>query len=374
MATFVKPTVGTGAHALEAQWYVSPEIFARERERIFTREWICVGRLEQLANSGDYFLADVAGESLIVTRDASGAVHAFYNVCRHRGTKMCEVRTGHFTGSIQCPYHAWTYGLDGALKVARNMKDVPGFAAEDYPLHEAAVALWEGFIFVNLASNPEPFEKVFAPLLTRFARWHIGELRTARTIHYDLGVNWKLVFQNYSECYHCPLVHPQLDKLSPSDSGRNDLDDGPFLGGFSELRQHGTSLTISGGTTRPPLGDVSGEELDRIYYYTIFPSMLLSLHPDYVMVHYINARSVNRTEIDCLWLFDPNAMAQPGFDPSDAVDFWDLTNRQDWHVSELTQAGVSSKAYVPGPYANAEGLLAAFDRHYLSTMTGAMSP
>ncbi|HEV7178893.1 MAG TPA: aromatic ring-hydroxylating dioxygenase subunit alpha, partial [Candidatus Baltobacteraceae bacterium] len=344
--------------------------FAWERERIFAREWICAGRLEQIERSGDYFVATIAGESLIITRDQAGAVHAFYNVCRHRGTRICETQNGHFTGSIQCPYHAWTYGLDGALKVARNMSDVPGFSASDYPLHAAAVALWEGFIFVNLSAQPHAFERAFAPVLERFAKWHIGELRTARTIHYDLPVNWKLIFQNYSECYHCPLVHPQLDKLSPSDSGRNDLAEGQFLGGFSELRRQGTSLTTSGATGRAPVGDVGGDDLGRIYYYTIFPSMLLSLHPDYVMVHYVSPLAIDRTDVVCAWLFDPKTMAEPAFDPSDAVDFWDLTNRQDWHVSELTQAGVRSKVYAPGPYANAEGLLAAFDRHYLAVMNG----
>ena len=108
------------------------------------------------------------------------------------------------------------------------------------------LALFEGFVFVSLAPQPEPFAQAFAPLIGRFARWHIAELRTARTIAYDLACNWKLVFQNYSECYHCPLVHPQLDKLSPSDSGRNDLSEGPFLGGYSELRRHGGSLTTTG--------------------------------------------------------------------------------------------------------------------------------
>jgi phenylpropionate dioxygenase-like ring-hydroxylating dioxygenase large terminal subunit len=295
-------------------------------------------------------------------------IRAHYNVCRHRGTRICETTSGHFSGSIQCPYHAWTYGLDGTLKVARNMADVEGFSAADYPLHEARCATWEGFLFVNLSNEAPAFEDVFAPLAGRFRKWHIGDLRTARTIHYDLDCNWKLVFQNYSECYHCPLVHPQLDKLSPSDSGRNDLAEGPFLGGFSELRKHGASLTTTGATNRPPVGEVGGEDLDRVYYYTIFPSMLLSLHPDYVMVHYAKPVAPNRTSIDCAWLFDPQTMSGAGFDPSDAVEFWDLTNRQDWHVNELTQKGVESRVYSPGVYANAEGLLAAFDRYYLSIM------
>jgi Rieske 2Fe-2S family protein len=366
--TFVKPAVSDGALTLPSRWYVSPEVFEQERDRIFRQSWLCVGRTEQLESPGDYFVADIAGESLIITRDAAGCPHAFYNVCRHRGTRICEATTGHFQGSIMCPYHAWTYGLDGALKAARNMGDVPGFDKADYPLRQAAIACWEGFLFVNLADNPEPFETAFAPLIGRFVKWNIDGLRTARTVSYELACNWKLVFQNYSECYHCPLVHPQLDKLSPSDSGRNDLSSGSVLGGYSEMREHGASLTTSGHTNRPPIGAVSGEELNRVYYYTIFPSMLLSLHPDYVMVHYARPLAIDRTAVDCAFLFDPKTMDMPHFDPSDAVQFWDTTNRQDWHVNELTQRGLRSRAYAPGPYSNAEGLLHAFDRHYLQVM------
>ncbi len=367
MKTFVKPNVGAGAKTLDASWYTSPEIFAAERQRVFGREWLCVGREESLARAGDFFTVARAGESLIVTRDAADRVHAFFNVCRHRGTRICERDSGHFAGSIQCPYHGWTYGLDGALKVARNMADVPNFERSEYPLKEVAVALWEGFVFVSLDPRSE-FADAFAPLIGRFARWNIGGLKTARSLTYDVACNWKLIFLNYSECYHCPLVHPQLDKLSPSDSGRNDLSEGPFLGGYSEMRQEGTSLTVSGHSSRPPLGTVSGEELGRVYYYTIFPSFMLSTHPDYVMVHYVEPLAAGRTRVVCAFLFDPATMADPGFDPSDVVEFWDVTNRQDWHVNELTQLGLSSRAYSPGPYSNAEGLLSAFDRHYRAVM------
>lgn len=320
-----------------------------------------------MARAGDFFLVERADESLIVTPDDAGAIHAFFNVCRHRGTRLCETAAGRFSGSIQCPYHAWTYGLDGTLKVARNMSEVPGFDRADYPLREAAVARWDGFIFLNLSPAAD-FHQAFAPLIGRFDRWRVGSLRTARSIRYELACNWKLVFLNYSECYHCPLVHPQLEKLSPSESGRNDLSEGPFLGGYSQLRISGTSLSMSGRSVRAPIGEVAGEELDRVYYYTIFPSMLLSLHPDYAMVHYCNPLAVDRTEVICAWLFAPQEMQRPGFDPADAVEFWDLTNRQDWHVNELTQAGMNSRAYAPGPYSNAEGLLRAFDRYYLQCM------
>ncbi|HET9392843.1 MAG TPA: aromatic ring-hydroxylating dioxygenase subunit alpha [Candidatus Rubrimentiphilum sp.] len=365
MTTFVKASAARGARTLDSQWYCSPDIFARENERIFSRSWICAARIEDLEEPGRYVVREIAGESLILTADDARNVRAFYNVCRHRGTRLCADETGIFKGTIQCPYHAWTYGLDGALRVARNMDGVEDFDLSAYPLREASVAQFEGFVFVAL--DPlEPFAETFASLAGRFAAWQLPKLRRAASMTYDVACNWKLVFQNYSECYHCPVIHPQLERLSPSDSGRNDLIEGPFLGGYSELRESAATLTVSGRTQRPLLaGD---ENSSRVYYYTIFPSLLLGLHPDYVMVHYVQPLGPARTRIVCDWLFDPQTMAEWYFDSSDVVDFWDLTNRQDWAVNELTQAGVASRAYTPGPYSQQEGLLHAFDRHYLRIM------
>ncbi|MEO6991534.1 MAG: aromatic ring-hydroxylating dioxygenase subunit alpha [Candidatus Baltobacteraceae bacterium] len=365
---FRPATLPPGGRTLAARWYLDAGVAQHERERIFSRSWIAIGREEHFAEPGAYRLAEVAGESLIVVRGGDGILRALFNVCRHRGTRLCTEPAGVLGGSLQCPYHAWTYGLDGTLKVARNMEGAPDFQRVNYPLKAAAVAEWEGFAFVNLAKRPEPLASAFAPLLDRFARWRLGALRVGRRIEYDVACNWKLVFQNYSECYHCPVLHPQLERFSPWDSGRNDLDEGPFLGGYSELRDRVESLTADGRTKRAPLGDVRGDDLARIYYYTLFPTMLLSLHPDYAMAHYVRPLALDQTAIVCEWLFDARASATPGFDPSDAVEFWDLTNRQDWRISELSQAGIASRAYEPGPYAPAEGLLHAFDRHYLSVM------
>ena len=370
MRVFKRVELQGEGRTLPARYYTSPEIYERERERIFGREWLYVGRSDAISKSGDYFLAEMFGESLIIVRGADGRIRALYNVCRHRGTRMCEAGSGTFTGAIQCPYHAWTYGLDGRLMAARNMNATPGFDKNAWPLAEAPIALWEGFIFISLTDEPEPFAKAFAPLVDRFSKWSIGSLRSAKRISYELQCNWKLVAQNYSECYHCPVIHPQLDKLSPWDSGRNDLGEGPFLGGYMTLRTPGDhgSMTLTGHTSRPPLGTVAGEELDRIYYYSIFPTMLLSLHPDYVMAHRLVPLGVDRVHVDCDWLFDPATMERADFDPSDAIGFWDMTNRQDWKVCELSQAGISSRAYVPGPYSSNEGILQAFDRHYLSVI------
>jgi Rieske 2Fe-2S family protein len=368
MTVFMRTAVQAGAQTLPKRYYTAEDIFRAETEQIFYRGWMCIGRAEQIAQPGDYILVQLIDESIIVVRGRDGAARAFFNVCRHRGTRICTTDQGRFAGSIQCPYHAWTYGLDGQLIRARYMQETAGFDRADYPLHSAGLAEWEGFLFLSLAQEPEPFEQVFEPLIGKFPAWHMLKLRRAGQIVYDVQANWKMIIQNYSECYHCSLIHPALTQLSPPTSGRNDMHKGPFLGGYMTLNESVDSMTINGHTARPPVGDVAGEDLYRIYYYSLFPNMLLSLHPDYVMAHTLWPQSAGRTKIVCEWYFDPALVGQPGFDPSDAIEFWDMTNRQDWHVCELSQLGTGSIAYTPGPYADAEVLLHAFDQYYLSVM------
>jgi Rieske 2Fe-2S family protein len=354
------------AKSLPQKYFVSPEIFAEEQKKIFSNEWLLVGHQSQIAKPGDYFLVNVAGESLIVTRDQGSLIRAFYNVCRHRGTRLKEDACGH-ASAIQCPYHAWTYGLDGRLIGAPHMDDVPGFDKTNYPLHSVNVGVWEGFIFVRLANNPMLLENWFAPLTGKFSHWNIATLRPAKRIEYDVHANWKLMFENYSECYHCPGVHPQLQKVSPYDSAENDLREGPFLGGFMKINP-GKSLTMSGNACAAFVGEI--ENLQQVFYYSIFPNMLLSLHPEYVMVHQLWPQSPERTLIVCDWLFHPDAAraGQAVYNPDDAIEFWDMTNKQDWHMCELSQEGIASRAYEPGPYSSRESIPAAWDHYYLSVM------
>jgi Rieske 2Fe-2S family protein len=249
------------------------------------------------------------------------------------------------------------------------MDDVPGFRKEDYPLHPARCETWEGLIFVSLAKSPPPLDEVFAPLAGKFANWNLSSLKSARRINYEIGANWKLIFQNYSECYHCPGVHPALANISPFDSAENDLCEGPFLGGFMRMDK-GRSLTMSGNSCARPVGEIRSEDQSRIFYYSIFPNLLLSLHPDYVMVHLLWPQSPERTVIWCDWYFHPEAARAKNdtYNPEDAVEFWDMTNRQDWHVCELSQQGISSRSYQPGPYSTRESVPAAWDRYYLQVM------
>lgn len=370
MQAFLKATeIGTeGAMTLPGRFYTSSEIFQEEIEKIFLQQWICAGREERIPEPGGYFVRTIGTESVIIVRGRDGVVRAFHNICRHRGTRICEEGAGHFKNAIRCPYHVWVYGFDGRLLAAPSMEAVSGFDTADYPLHPVALACWEGFLFLSLAAEPEPFEQVYAPLIGKFPLYNLPALRTAQRIDYDVRANWKLMFENYSECFHCPSVHPALVKLSPADSGANDLTTGMFLGGYMEVKAGSGSMTLSGKACSRPVGNLPAEEMHRVYYYSLFPNVLLSLHPDYVMVHTLWPESPDRTRIECEWLFHPEAAAQPGFDPEDGVQFWDKTNREDWHICELSQLGVASRAYTVGPYSPRESISVAFDREYLRAL------
>lgn len=360
-------TFTAGAKTLPQRYFVSPDVFAEEQDKIFSRQWVLVGHQSEIPEAGDHFVREVAGESLIVVRDQKREVRGFYNVCRHRGTRLCEEPAGH-SMAIQCPYHAWTYGLDGRLIGAPHMDQVAGFDKTEHSLHDVGLATWEGFIFVNLAKEFVPLAEVFAPLDGKFSHWNLAALRSVKRVEYDVRANWKLIFENYSECYHCPGVHPTLSKVSPYDSAENDLTEGPFLGGFMKINK-GKSLTMSGNACARALGDAEGEE-ERVFYYSIFPNMLLSMHPEYVMVHQLWPQAPDQTLVVCDWLFHPEAAGgiDPGYNPEDAVEFWDMTNKQDWHVCELSQQGIGSRAYTPGPYSPRESIPAAWDREYLRHM------
>lgn len=358
-----------GQRTLPQAYFTDPAILAQETERLLLDGWVAVARAEQVAAPGQYFLADVAGQSVIVLRDRGGVIRAFYNTCTHRGSRLCEEHQGQFSETLQCPYHAWTFALDGKLVGAPSTNDLDGFSKADWPLRPVALGLWEGFIFLNLSPDPEPFERYMAPVWTRFARFGTGHLKVGRSIDYTVKANWKLIVQNYSECYHCALVHPELTRLTPPTAGGNDLVEGPFLGGYMDLNDAGGSMTMSGRVCGLPVSNlIPKEDHGRVYYYSLMPNMLLSLHPDYVMYHILWPRAVDETSITCGWLFHPETLANPAFNIDDGVAFWDMTNRQDWHVCELSQQGVSTRGYRPGPYLHRESIPAAFDRYYLQAI------
>lgn len=362
-------TYRQGARTMPRETYTSEAVLAEEHERIFARSWHCVGRASALAEPGAYVLATIAGESIIVLRDRAGTLRAFFNVCRHRGTRICREEAGRFGETIQCPYHAWTYAADGRLVGAPHMQEVEGFDKADHSLHAAAIATWEGFLFVHVGDDPTPFALEWAPFETRFARYGLAALVVGHRVVYDVQANWKLVFQNYSECLHCPTIHPKLATVLPYQSGANDLVEGPFLGGYMEIRPPNESATMSGRSAGRLLSDaIPPEDRRRAYYYTALPNLLLSIHPDYANYYLVRPLSVDCTEVVSEWLFHPDTLAAADSDIHDAIDFWDLTNRQDWDIVAQSQLGIASRRYTPGPYSARESIPAAWDREYLRRM------
>jgi glycine betaine catabolism A len=357
-----------GARTLPRAYYTSEEIFAAEKHAIFGRLWNCVGRSSRLAQPGDYIVGNVADESIIVVRGHDAIVRAFFNVCRHRGTRLCSAETGRFSDVIQCPYHAWTYAIEGDLIGAPHMQGVEGFNRDDYPLHTTAVAESNGFVFVNVAKATMAFPGWFAPLATRLDRFNLETLQIVHHATYDVQANWKLVFQNYSECLHCPVIHPELASRIPYQSSANDLADGPFLGGYMELASDHESVTASGRRCAPPISTTVEDDQRRAYYYSAMPNLLLGIHPDYVNYYRLTPLAVDRTRVDSEWLFNVDPTNPQAARPDEAVSFWDLVNRQDWHIVEQGQQGITSRRYEPGPYSPRESLCAAWDREYLRLM------
>jgi len=210
---------------------------------------------------------------------------------------------------------------------------------------------------------------------SKFARYGMDGLRRGRRITYTVETNWKMLCENYSECYHCSLIHPELNRVSHYMSGEIDLINQATVGGWMDLRKDEyQTMSLTGKSNRPPFEGITAEDHRRIHYYIVYPNLLLSLHPDYVMTHTVWPQGTGRSEVVCEFLFDPEEVARPGFDPSDAVDFWDLTNRQDWRACELAYQGTQSGGYTRGRLSPLEWMVHIFDNFVADRLTGKDRP
>ena len=360
--------VPTGAWTLPARYYCDPAVFELEGARIHRAMWNAACPAEELAGPGDYRLVEIAGDSLIVVRGQDGRVRAHHNVCRHRGTRLVEAEEGCLAGSIQCPYHAWTYGLDGKLRRAPHMDQVEGFSVSDYPLAAAACEEWGGIVWVRVAEQGPDLAEQTGPARARVEVWGPADLRSVHTVSYEVKANWKLIVQNFSECLHCPVIHPQLQPFSHYLSGENYPADPNAIGAAMDLEEGIETLSNDGRLVGVPLPGLPAEFRRRVGYEILLPNALFCLHPDYVVRYLMRPLGVGRTMIRCDWLFSEESLSSAGFDASRAVEFWDITNRQDWRVSELSQKGIASTAYRPGPYSNREDHLWQIDRLILERL------
>lgn len=243
--------------------------------------------------------------------------------------------------------------------------DEPGFRLQDYPLHSVHTAVWDGHLFLNLGSCAVPLSEHLGDLPRKFQHWRMDELRMHRRIVYDVKANWKLIVLNYNECLHCPMLHPALNRLTDYLGAGNECPAPSYIGGSMGFRGGAETMSLDGKRRRDYLPQLTEDERKVVAYYAIYPNFLLSLHPDYMMVHTLWPKSVDRTEIVCEWYFHPSEIAKAGFIAEDAIEFWDITNREDWAIAELSQAGIQSRAYTSGPYSRRESLLHAFDEYVL---------
>ncbi|GAC1380285.1 MAG: aromatic ring-hydroxylating dioxygenase subunit alpha [Ktedonobacteraceae bacterium] len=363
------------ASTLPGRYYYNPVIYEQEQERIFSQMWVCVGHSEAFTSPGAYRVVTVGKESVIVVRNRENVLQAFLNVCRHRGSRLCTEAVGQLKGSIQCKYHAWTYDLDGRLIGAPNVLNNEHFERTAYGLVPVALEIWQGLIWLHLAEKPTPVAaQLDGPILERFGsyvqfdRYGIGNLRVGKTISYDVQANWKLLLENFMECYHCGPMHPELCQLLPAfRSGKADYVDGEA----ATLIETVEAFTITGKASRPPLSGLLLDDMRSYYGLVLTPNVLLNLLPDHVVLHTLWPEGPTRTRVVCDWLFEPEVMSRTDFDPMDAVQIFDIVNKQDWEVCELAQLGVTSKAFQSGGiYVPSERHLRAFADLVLEKLEG----
>ncbi len=357
-------TTGHLERTLPSLAYRTEEAFAREREAIFCREWLCVGREDEMPEAGGVRVLEVLGESLLVARTKEGALRAHYNVCRHRGARLCPAeatpalasgRTP--AGTIRCPYHSWTYDLAGALLSAPHLGGDGEIRREELGLHPVGIDVWEGFVFLNLTpaeadSRGHTLGLQLGEIPARLRRYPLASLREATRIEYDVAANWKVIAENYNECYHCGPVHPELCEVVPAfrHKGGAGLD---WEQGVPH-REGAFTFTRTGTTNRAPFATLSDGEKERHKGEIVYPNLFLSLAADHVAMFVLRPLAAERTRVTCSFLFDPGEMSRPDFDPRDAVEFWDLINRQDWAICEQVQHGMRSRVHEHGYYAPME--------------------
>jgi Rieske 2Fe-2S family protein len=330
--------------------YLSPDVLAWEREHLFSG-WMCLGRSAQIKPGG--MRAESVGEyGVLLTRDLEGELRAFENACRHRGHELLPCGGSADAKAIVCPYHAWSYRHDGSLIGAPHFKDLDDhYDKSSLGLKPARVQEWHGWVFVDRSGTAEDFTSYIGELEDIVAPYDAASLVTCETHTYDVEANWKVIVENYQECYHCSMIHPELCRVSPPTSGENLEREGNWVGGWMDLRAGAETMSLDGRSGGVAMARLDEHELSTVMYVAVLPNLLISLHPDYVMTHQLVPVSPERTRITCSWAFPADVAAREGFSPAYAVDFWDLTNRQDWSACESVQRGMAAPHSEAGPLA-----------------------
>ena len=332
--------------------YSSAETFAKEQDKIFEQLWFCAAPGSDLAKPGDFRTVQVGRESLILSRNRKGQPRAFFNICRHRGARVCSEESGTGKRSFQCPYHAWTYDLDGKLVAAPNLTKMPDVDRVAYGLRPVAVREWLGYVWVCLADEPPSFEEtVLQEVVDRLGEvanldhYGVESLALGRRITYDVKANWKLIVENFMECYHCATIHPELTEVLP------EFADGYaaqyFVNHGAEFGDGVAGFTVDGSAGLDKLPGIDPEQDDKYYAITVKPQVFINMVPDHVIFHRMYPKAPDRTVVECDWLYLPSVV-QSGADLSKSVELFDRVNRQDFEACERCQPAMSSRVYRDG--------------------------
>jgi Rieske 2Fe-2S family protein len=345
---------------LPAEVYFDSRHYGRELQRIWYRNWIYVGRSSDVERPRSFRVFELGDQKLLLVRDDADELQGFHNTCRHRGAALCRENEGVMrSGSIICPYHAWAYSLQGDLLRTSSKRHADGFDSADFPLYKIRVHEWRGFVFAALTDTPPAFDRNFDLPLNRLAAWPLEDLQVGHVLLKNIQCNWKIFWENYNECLHCPTVHPQLSQLVPI-YGRGLLEerddpnwslhaadpDPKFRGG---LRSGARTWSVDGQLTGRPFAAISADDRKLgAVYLTGLPSMFIVGHLDYVRVVRLRPLGPEQTELRIEYLFSAETLANPAFDMRNVVDFTNLVMTEDAQVCELNQRGLRAAPHVGG--------------------------
>jgi Rieske 2Fe-2S family protein len=339
---------------LPAGWFRDAAHYKRELEAFWYRRWVAVAREEEVPSPGDWRQVTVGTQSLVVYRDETKAVRAVHNTCRHRGSILCTADRGRFERNrIVCPYHAWTYGLSGELVATPRRMETPDFDMKAFPLYRVPVRTWGGFVFVCIDGEP-PFEP--PPGLENYG---FAGLRIGKRIVADVKANWKLLCENFSECFHCPPVHPELVRVVTAymEAGAWGLHE--RHSSRPEYKSGATTLTLDGTSRCPPFRGLTDEERKTLYRAEMhLPNLFLNVQPDYVNSHMMFPTGPESVRIVYDWLFEADRLPMADTDLQHYVALWDVTNKQDARNCEWQQQGLQARPFEHGWYVPQE-----FDAH-----------
>ena len=326
--------------------YNSPEIFNREMHKIYGTNWCFAGISEELGKVGDRLVVEIGNESILILRNRENQLRAYYNVCQHRGSQLCDASGSGFGAAITCPYHSWSYSVEGAL-IATPLHEKDSIDRSTLGLKPVNVDEWQGAIFVSLDPNAPPLTTWLTDHYSRpleLEKFNLATLKNARTTIDEVEANWKVLAENYSECLHCAVVHPELVDLVPVyKTGKTTQEDRSDWG--VSLTPGATSLSFKKDENLPLLPSMDDLDDYSVFGAYVYPNMLIDISPTVAVLTRYVPRSATHTTVYTYYLFPKEVVDNPEFDLEPTISFSDLVNQQDISVCVRVQRGVASRSF-----------------------------